>query len=93
MVVSPEGSGWIALTNSAAAPSWGKQKHLPHATELSLVINARVAAAPDTLRDILEDSLTRVASQRGMDAKVIDLESFSPPPPARNSFTASDLRI
>jgi G3E family GTPase len=83
MFVTAEGNDWIALTEGEGRAAWGGNHELPCCPEASMIINARVCAAPDHLQKLIEESVKQVTSERGISAAFCDLESFSPLPPTR----------
>lgn len=88
MIVSPEGSAWIALTGAEAAAAWGEHPKMPPCREASLIINARVCALPQELECIVQDSLREVTSSWAITGERRHLEAFSPAPPRRPEFFA-----
>ena len=83
LLATTEGSDRIALTANQAHSVWTAGGKLSPAREASIVINARVSVDPDTLRQFVESALVSIAREMELSATVQDLESFSPPPPAR----------
>jgi hypothetical protein len=63
---------------------WGKAHPLPVAKEASLIVNARIATAPERLAQLFEDSLGFAASAQELHYRVQGLECFSPPAPKRD---------
>lgn len=86
MVVSSEGSGWIALTGTEGAATWGEQSQMLPCREASLIINARVCASPHELECMVRDSVREVTSSRAIVGDARLLEAFSPVPPKRPEF-------
>ena len=81
MLVTAEGSDWIALTESSGKPAWGGEKELSSSREASMIINARVCAEPEHLQQMIEGCVQQVTSERNVRATICHIESFSPPPP------------
>jgi Ni2+-binding GTPase involved in maturation of urease and hydrogenase len=71
----------IALTESRGRPQWSGRGIFPAVRNMSLTINARVHASPESLSRLSQDSLTASAGEFGVKAKLVHLESFSPLPP------------
>ena len=88
VVISSEGSAWIALTGTETTAEWGEQSALPSCKEASMIINARVCAAPEELERMIQDLLQEVASSRAIFAVQRHWEAFSPSPPRRPEFLA-----
>src|SRR5208282_2147006 len=80
----------IALTTRDSHAAWDGEGNLGHVRKASAVINARVAAHPEELRRVVEDSLQAAAREQGVSATVRRLEPFAPAPPKRPVFQASD---
>jgi Ni2+-binding GTPase involved in maturation of urease and hydrogenase len=81
MMVTAEGSNWIALTASDESPAWGYTDQLSKCREASMIINARVCAPPQQLRQIIETALQRMSAQHRLTGAVRHLECFAPLPP------------
>ena len=87
MVISSEGSAWIAVTRTDGTATWGERSALPTCKEASMIINARVCAPPQELECIVRDSLREVTSNLTIVAVQRHLETFSPAPPKRPEFS------
>lgn len=87
VVISSEGSAWIALTGTDGTAAWGERSSLPTCKEASMIVNARVCAPPEELECIVRDSLREVTSSRTIVAVQRHLEAFSPSPPKRPQFS------
>ena len=83
VVVSSEGSAWIALTGTESVPVWGDRTQMPACHQASMIMNARVCAPPEQLEQMVRNCLLEVASSRGVLAETRHLEAFSPSPPKR----------
>jgi G3E family GTPase len=81
MFATAEGSDWIALTESRGKPAWGGERELSPSREASMIINARVCAEPEHLRQVVEESVQQASADRSVRATVCHIESFSPVPP------------
>jgi G3E family GTPase len=88
MIVSSEGSAWIALTGTEAAPAWDEQSQLPACNQASMIINARVCAPPGELEHMVRDCMLAVTSSRAIVAEQRHMEAFSPAPPKRPEILA-----
>lgn len=87
VVISSEGSAWIALTGTDATAAWGEQSALPACKEVSMIINARVCAPPEELEGIVRDSLREVTSNLTIVVVQRHVEAFAPSPPKRPEFS------
>ena len=83
VIVSSEGSAWIALTGTESTPAWGDRSQIPACHQASMIMNARVCAAPEQLEQMVRNCLLEVASSRAVLAETRHLEAFSPSPPKR----------
>jgi G3E family GTPase len=83
MIVSPEGSAWIALTGTEATPAAGEGSQMPPCREASIIVNARVCAPPQELERMVRDSVREITASRAIVSEVHHLEAFSPAPPKR----------
>jgi len=90
MLITAEGSNWIAVTDSAAAAMWGAAINLPACRETSMIINARVCAQPEQLQQLVESALRRVTLDRGLVATVHQIESFAPSPPVPPELSSAE---
>jgi len=90
MLITAEGSNWIAVTDSAAAAMWGAAINLPACRETSMIINARVCAQPEQLQQLVENALRRVTLDRGLVATVHQIESFAPSPPVPPELSSAE---
>jgi Ni2+-binding GTPase involved in maturation of urease and hydrogenase len=81
LVASSRGSARLALTRAEGPLTWSGDPDLPREPELSAIVNARAATAPEALQALFEDAAA--AAGRRLDATVAigRLECFSPPPP------------
>jgi G3E family GTPase len=83
VVVSSEGSAWIALTGTESTPAWGDRPQIPACHQASMIVNARVCAPPEQLEQMVRNCLLEVASSGAVLAETRHLEAFSPSPPKR----------
>jgi G3E family GTPase len=83
LLVSPEASDRIALTNTASPAVWDGEGNLGLVREASAIINARVGAAPEELQRMVESALQAAAQTQKVSATVQIMESFAPSPPQR----------
>jgi G3E family GTPase len=83
MIVSSEGSAWIALTDTETTPAWGDRSEMPACHQVSMILNARVCAPPEQLEQMIRNCMLEVASSRAVLAQIRHLEAFSPSPPKR----------
>ena len=83
MFITAEGSNWIALTDIEGSATWGAAVELPPCREASMIVNARVCARPENLKELIEDALRQATSRREIVATVHHIESFAPQPPVR----------
>jgi len=88
MIVSPEGSNWIALTGTQGTAAWGQSYEIPDCRDASMIINARVCATPEQLEHMVRESVFQVSSVRQVVSVIRHLEAFSPPPPTRPEISA-----
>ena len=83
VIVSAEGSAWIALTGTETTPTWGDRSQIPACHEASMIMNARVCAPPEQLEHMVRNCILEVASSHAVLAETRHLEAFSPSPPKR----------
>lgn len=88
MIVSPDGSNWIALTGTQATAAWGQSYEIPDCRVASMIINARVCATPEQLQHMVRESVFEVSSVRQVVSVIRHLEAFSPHPPTRPEISA-----
>lgn len=88
MMISPEGSAWIALTDTEATVAWGEETRMPPCRQASMIINARVCASPQELEGLVQDAVLEVISSRAIVGERRHLEAFSPVPPKRPELLA-----
>lgn len=81
MIVTAEGSNWVALTATEGLPTWGSTDRLQACREASMIVNARVCASPEQLRQILETALQKITGRRKLTPAVRHMECFAPRPP------------
>ena len=88
MIVSSEGSNWIALTGTGGIAAWGESYELPDCRNASMIINARVCAPPEQLERMVRESVLQLSSGEQVVSVIRHLEAFSPGPPTRPEISA-----
>lgn len=81
MFITAQGNNWIALTENQGHAAWGGTSELPESREASMIINARVCATPERLRQTIEECVEHATAERRIRATVCHIESFAPLPP------------
>ncbi|MEW5978600.1 MAG: GTP-binding protein [Acidobacteriota bacterium] len=81
LVAGSERSDRLALTENDGELIWTAGTPLGSASAVTAVINARIEAVPDKLKEIVEQSLWTAGEALGVRTAIQDMECFSPTAP------------